>query len=248
MNRAKVLISLILLSSLISTSVFAQGVTLQTRGIVGDMDKKYRDPVLTVSTVVESGNVKILADAVVDNKEFIPYPLQFDFFINRKFFTSQLRSNELPGPIGIDVGSDIATPPFNYTVIARVLHPNREFTTVLNGSVFSSNLTSTFNCLLTQVSTESSKAYGASDVSSNQIGNETTGLEFIGRDAESGEEVSVSATITVTGEAASGTVTTFRQGFPQTSNVSGTATKDDSGNLASLKVQSSDGTTVLDCS
>ncbi len=112
-----------------------ESLTLTTEGISGEADKGRRSPVLSASTSVGTGNVKILVDAYVPSPQYQKFPIKFEIFVNRKLIVTQIRSTELPGPIGIDVGSNIATPPFNYSIVATLLHPNRQYTTVLNAAV-----------------------------------------------------------------------------------------------------------------
>jgi hypothetical protein len=109
---------------------------LQTEGIGGDIDRDDRDPRITFSVNVKSdGSAKILVNGKVPNEEYQKYPIQYDFFINNRLFSSQVTSLQLPGPIGIDVGADVAPLPFNYTIKATVLHPNRSFTSMAFGAV-----------------------------------------------------------------------------------------------------------------
>jgi hypothetical protein len=115
-------------------------------GIVGDIEKHRRAPVILSSTITGTNVVKILVDSYIPNEELRPYPIQFDFFINRQLFASQVRSIQQPGAIGVDIGSDVAVPPFDYTVIARVLHPSRTFTSVLTGTVTKSEAQSFASC------------------------------------------------------------------------------------------------------
>lgn len=109
---------------------------LKTEGIGGDLDRDDRDPRITYSVQVQSNGVtKILVNGEVPNEEYRKYPVQYDFFINNRLFSSQVTSLQLPGPIGIDVGPDTAQLPFSYTIKATVLHPNRSFTTMAFGAV-----------------------------------------------------------------------------------------------------------------
>ena len=85
--------------------------------------------------VLDDATVKILVDGQVPNEEYQKYPIQYDFYINNRLFSSQITSKQLPGPIGIDVSSEVVPLPFNYTIKATVLHPNRTFTTMAFGAV-----------------------------------------------------------------------------------------------------------------
>jgi hypothetical protein len=114
----------------------ADGTLLQAEGIGGDVDRDDRGPRITYSVQVRSDGVtRILVDGKVPNEEYQKYPIQYDFFINNRLFSSQVTSVQLPGPIGVDVGPDAGPLPFNYTIRATVLHPNRSFTSMAFGAV-----------------------------------------------------------------------------------------------------------------
>jgi hypothetical protein len=123
-------------------------------GISGTVDKKRRAPVIVLNPQQTKDHVKILVDAYVPNTEYEQYPIKFDFYINRHFFVSQVRSKELPGAIGIDIGPDVATPPFNYSIIATLMHPNRQFVSMAQGAIYAQDLSTTLNCTLTESATE----------------------------------------------------------------------------------------------
>jgi hypothetical protein len=239
---------------------------LTTEGISGDSDKKRRGPVLTVGThhnqTDSSGarggkaNTTLLADAYIPNEEYQKYPIRFDFFVNRKLVSSQLRSVELPGPIGLEVTSEMATIPFNYSVVATLLHPNREFTTILNGAVTSTKPTppssALSKCTLEIVPKEGAEltVYVADTVTvtSPESGKfsitfQTSTLD----DGSQGEPVSVSTDITVTDGAISGTMTTSVAGNEETVEVSGDATVE-SDALQNLDITPAVGATALSCS
>lgn len=113
---------------------------ITTEGIANTLDKKSRGPILTVQEVHRPGRVTLLVDVVHRRDDLKPYPFQIEYFINRQHFTSQYRSPELSGALGVDIGSDVAVPPFNYAVVAKVLHPNNIWTTVAQGAVFPQDL------------------------------------------------------------------------------------------------------------
>lgn len=232
-------------------------VTNVREGIADDIDKKRRGPLVTVTTVNENGVVKLLVDAVQQNSEFVQYPIQFDFFINRRLFTSQFRSPELPGPIGVDIGPDVATPPFNYAIVAKVLHPNGTYTTVFTGAAFASNLVETFDCSLT-IETPASgdqepqtTVFTANDVTTSQTGNNSLGISFLQANNEDNtEEADLSAAFSISGTDISGSLTITREsGTPTTVAVTGTAEQSDDGTeIVSLDVSSEDELISLSCS
>jgi hypothetical protein len=241
-----------------------KGAVLTSEGISGDVDKKRRGPVVTVGTqYFAAGNgaeahARILVDAYIPNEDYQKYPIRVEFYVNRNLFTSQIRSTELPGPLGIDVPASKATVPFNYSIVATLLHPNREFTTVIHGAVFENNLNSTTgkSCSLTVTSVQTgdgnsneAKTYVAKDVQIGQLGNNTVSVEFDSSELDDGSgaaTISAASSLTINGDKATGTVTTTVDGRSQSVAVEGTATVGDSG-VETFSVESADKFTSLSC-
>ncbi|MCO6431696.1 MAG: hypothetical protein J5J00_12630 [Deltaproteobacteria bacterium] len=234
----------------LSESASAQSaVTLTSEGISGDLDSKRRSPSLSVTPVVEGERVKLLVDAYVAHVEYQHLPIQFDFFINRHFFTSQIRSKELPGPIGIEIGPQTAALPFNYTVIAKLLHPNREFTTVINGAVFSSNLSGTLDCTLTTgLNGDNSVEFVANSISTAQSSNNSFSISFDADSVTGGHEVVFSSTINVNGDEAQAALSIAQNGAPAAIVQSEGEVEVDDGALQSISLSSTDGDVALECS
>ena len=133
----------LLIGSLIPTSqAFCQE---RFEGINNSIDKKRRNPVITVKTsyVTDTSTAKIIVDSYIPNTDFEKYPVKFEYFINKKLFTSQIRNVSTTGDLGIDVGPDIAPVPFAYSIVATLLHPNRQYITVAEGTVSETNSTGT---------------------------------------------------------------------------------------------------------
>ena len=220
-------------------------------GISGAIDKKRRSPVLTVETkgvTDEATGVqtqKIIVDAYVPNSEYADYPIKFDFYVNRKLFVSQTRSKELPGAIGVDIGTDIATPPFNYQIVATLLHPNRQFVTVAQGAIYASDIASTLNCSFTEGSDATSTPFTKDGITIAQSGPESVSITFTGTNT-AGDTKEVAATATFVGGVATGNISLDATEIP----VTGTVTKSSSGSVQSLALSAVDATTPvsLDCS
>lgn len=238
------------LSFVVPTDLFAAGKVLTTAGIQGDVDKKDRGPLLSVSTSVDGTTAKIVADAVIPNKDFQKYPIQFDFFVNRKLFSSQIRSIALPGPIGIDVGPDTATLPFNYTVVAKLLHPNREFTTVLEGAVFSSQLAATLDCTVVLKNSddeETTTTFTSKDTDLTQPSESVVSLDFSAQTEADDESIDVTGPVTINDDnEASSTLSIVRDGETTSTAVEGTVTRD-GGELTALELSSEDESVSLSC-
>jgi hypothetical protein len=240
---------LLCLSVFISSVAFAQGVTLTSQGISGDRDKKKRDPVVSVTRVVTEDNVKLLVDAHVQSADFRKYPIRFEFYVNRKLVATQIRSVELPGPIGVIIGPDIAAPPFNYTVIARIMHPNRTFTTVINGAAYANELVATLDCTVTLGTDDSAEMFVANDVGTIQEGNNSFTLAFEAADESKDEKITVSTVVSTTDSTASASLSITRNDTLTVTNVTGELVKNEDGvGIDSVELSSEDGNTSLDCS
>jgi len=194
--------TLLLLPALSIGQTSIPGEVLNSEGISGYADKHHRNPILSVQSIVDPTKVRILVDASILDSQLQKFPLKFDFYVNRTFVTSMIRSPDLTGAIGVEIAPTVATPPFNYSVVATLLHPNRQFTSVVNAAVFPTNLTSKLECVLTvnddssevakSVSTvaeseasESDEAtdastieYTAPEVTTQQVDNSTFKIEF----------------------------------------------------------------------
>ncbi len=237
---------------------------ITSEGISGDVDKKRRGPLVSVGTHYSKGDgskgsevAKILVDAVIQNGDYQQYPIRVDFFINRTLFASQIRSTELPGPLGVVIPSSTARVPFNYSVVATLLHPNREFTTVINGAIFATDLGSTLStCTVTVTSVQADSinssqkvSYVAQDVQVNQSGNSAATVSFETTELEGGgfaDAVTANALLSFSGTTVTGTLTTIISGRRETLDVTGTGAIAESG-VSSFSVSSADKGTALAC-
>ena len=150
-NNSRLLITTYILFSYVVnffnvTNVYSQEAA---EGVGTTIDKKRRSPVIVLGTERTAGNVKILVDAYVPNSEYAEYPIKFDFLVNGESYTSQVRSKEFNRPIGIDIPSTKQAAPFNYTIIATLLHPNRQFVSMAQGAVYGKNLSGKLSCTAT---------------------------------------------------------------------------------------------------
>ncbi len=224
------------------------GAVITYEGVSGSVDKKHRNPALTVGTKSENGNVKILVDAVINHGEYEQYPIRFDFFINRSFLTSQIRSRELPGPIGIDVGQSVAKPPFTYTIVATLLHPNRQFVTVLNDTVYPSTFVSTLDCTFSVADAEGTPTdFSASSITTAQASNDSFSISIADAQTEDGSaSASASMTVKVSAQSGSGDLTYTADGSTATVAMSG-AVSTSNDTLVSFSLKSADESVSLDC-
>lgn len=113
---------------------------LRTSGISDYLDKKGRNPEITVEILYGPKGVTLRTSGNITNEDFAEFPIQFDYFVNGKFFTSQITSQELPRSTGIDVLTEVTPLPFNFSVVGKILHPNSIYTSVIHGAVFPQTL------------------------------------------------------------------------------------------------------------
>jgi len=227
-------------------SAFSQESISSYEGVSGDMDKQRRSPNLTVEKIVTDEGVKILADVFVVNREFRDYPVQLDYYVNRSFFTSQIRSQELPGAVGVDIGADVAVAPFNFTIVANILHPNRSFTTVFNGAVFDNNFVRNVDCTVT-VQGESSTEYVANNVVLQQNSNSRFSMDFQASSLTDSDSLTLESEVSVNGSQASAILQIRQANTVKEIPVDGSVTMTDS-RLTSISLFSDDGEYSLLCS
>lgn len=226
--------------------------TTGVEGVAGDIDGRRRSPVLLVSTHVRGDISIILADANVPNDDMAKYPIQFDFYINRRLYSSQFRSPEQPGAVGVELGSDIAALPYNFAVVAKVIHPNRVFSTVFQGVVeqLPYNLSFT-SCTLTQSDSEDSDtASTAQGVNSIQQGSTALTVTFspVGEGESVPSRVAVGLNVVPTAEKAgsvSGSAVLTVAEEELSYEVSGTI--DYNPNEPTLSIESDDGEITVQC-
>lgn len=218
-------------------------------GIAGEIDKHRRGPTVSVETQVSNGNSKILVDAYVAAEEFQKFPIQFQFFVNRQLFATQIRSPELPGPVGIDVSSSAASVPFNYAIVATVLHPNRQYISVIQGAVFATDLAATLDCTVTLGSGDSAESFAGNGVSVTQTGNDSVALSFTAESLTTGNDITVTANATVDDSSLSGSATIKKaDDSTQKVDLTGAVTLDDDDEVSSIALDSDDGETTISCS
>ena len=237
----------------------SEGGVLVSDGIVGFRDKKGRGPILSVrieQPSKEGENPKILADAVVNHKEMKVYPIKFEFYVNRHLVTTQIRSPELPGPVGYEVPPSVATTPFNYAVVATLLYPNRSFSSAVYGAVFAQEIAGNLkSCTLTLAnpSTDggsSSQTYSANTITVTQQSNDAFSVSFTTStlsDGSSASDVEASSSLVLDGKKISGSLTATRDGVKERFSLEGSATLSDSDALESFDAKGDDGATELKC-
>lgn len=215
-------------------------------GISGTVDAKRRSPVVSFGTVRGPDGVKILIDAYLPNGDYEQYPIRFDLYVNRHLLVSQIRSRELPGPIGATVPPTVATPPFNFSIVATLLHPNRQFSSVAQGAIYPVELAGTFSCKITVADGTETVTLNTSEAKASQSAPDRMTLSLpkpLFGDSEGKQ--SFSADLTVTGLTLAGTIVDAEGTI---SSVSGSATLDQSGSrLQSFDVAGTESLPSLEC-
>lgn len=223
---------------------------IRAEGVNGQSDVDSRGPVILVEPKVEDGVVKLLVDGYSPHKELNEYPVRYDIFINRRLVSSQLRSQKNPGAIGLDVPPTLATTPFSYAVVATILHENRTYTTILEGTA-DGDLAGTYSC----VGTLDGVTYtAASETSTTQLGGSSFSFAFAGTNSEESEETASSVTFsgTVTTDSSSTVSASIKttgpeSGETQTFSITGTVTKDESDQITGFDLGSNDGAISISC-
>lgn len=242
--------SLLFLQSLWSGDAHCQsnetdtgGEALNAEGIVGTVDKKRRSPVIIFNPKTEGEKTTLLVDAVVPNEDYQQYPIQFQFFINRRLVSTQIRSKELPGPIGIEVTPQLASRPFNYTMVATLLHPNRQFVSVAQGAVYAQTISSSLPCVLTITNEGKKVEYREATVPLVQSGNSSFTLAFEAISTTEGSR-DVKGTFSFAGDIITGSLNPDEGEAPEL--VQGTITRA-SGAITAFDVKNNLGTVELNC-
>ena len=244
------LIILAICTFILCPSLLLADQPLQIQGVGGKVDPDHLGPILSVSATYADGVTKILADAVVNDEKYKSFPIQFDFYVNRNLVASQIRSTELPGPIGLDVPASTATPPLNYAVIAKMLTPDRIYNTAIYGAVKESDSGSTtLDCTITSDANDDSLAtpYVANAVSTSRVDATTFSISFEGSSVEAGTSAKVSGNVATTSTTASGTISIEIDSIEETVAMSGTASSTGD-SLTAVDLSSVDGAYTLKCS
>lgn len=225
--------------------------SLTHQGFSTQKDKKNRSPVLTVSVERDSEtSIRILADAQIPREDAKDHPLRFDFYVNRQLVASQIRSIELPGPVGINVNPDQTPVPFNYAVMVTHIYPNgHSYSSMIAGAVFDNDLTGEMDC---EISISGSKNVQASaeKVGIAQVNESGFQYSFTAESEDESDSVEVSGSVSFTSEEASGLLTysiNGDSGSTKTVSLSGDVDKADEGGLSGFSLASETGDVQIDC-
>lgn len=215
---------------------------LTTAGVANYADKKGRNPTLTVQQSHRPGVVSLLVNAAATG-DFEKFPIQVDIFVNGTLFTSQIVSPTLPIPLGVDVPEARAALPFNFTVVAKIIHPNSVYTSALEGAAFPQNFADEQQNLACNV------VAGETELSANAVTIERVGgtnYQFaVPELPEGGDQARVAYTLSANGgSVASGTVT-LNDNEPTT--VTGTVTSEGQ-SVTAIALANTDDSVSVSCS
>ncbi len=236
--------------------------TVVTEGVSRDVDKHHRGPVVSYSLRQVDQTAKIFAHIDIPNPKYQKYPVKVEFYVNRKLFATQILSPEQPGDLGIDVGPDIAVPPFSFAILAKLVHPNRSFSTSTSG-IFeqeSVQAEAKLSCELIVVSQDQAQeSQNDDDVSDILITDDEVTFEqgsdnqwqasFIGTSDSSG---SVPVTVTIAEANLDSDETAVIVGYTidgvrRTETLEGSVEQSTSGELTFIDASSEEGETELVC-
>lgn len=252
------------------TPAIAEPVRSSVEGVQGYLDKDRRSPVLTVSHEVFEDNTEILADAHMLNGSLSEFPIQFDFYVDRKLFDSQYRSVGQTGPVGIRVPSSVTPAPFTYTVVATLLHTNRQYKTVYeataseaaqsssSSSASSENgsldnvIPTTIDCSLDITTDGTVTTFNADSIATSSVNEEAITFTFTAQEEEGTgtRSVSVSLTQNAETETAQGTVSITNSSSDASVPVSHTVTGSfevSDGTVSLVEVSTEDDSVDLSC-
>lgn len=216
--------------------------TISSEGILGDVDDGRRAPVITYSTEVaaDQSSAKILADTQIINEEYRRFPIAVDFYVNGKLFSRQYRSVEFPAPLGIDVPQEMAAVPFNFAIVATLMHTNRQFVSVVQGV-----LTASPGSLVNKLDCVAALADGSLSISGELSNSLTSENKLTGTLSDDSAKAEVSLQFTE-GSVSGSVKITETGGTENTYTVSGTASQTASV-ISSVEAASVDQSLTFNC-
>ncbi len=234
-------ILLLTILPLFFSSFLSAQVTVTVRGIEGNADKRKRDPETQLTRTVDNSGVTLLASSHIPNPDFRDkWPIKYEFFVNGKLIETQVTSNELSRPIGLTITPNIAPLPFNYTVVATLLHPNSSYKTVINGAAFEEEGSST--SLTCTVDNAEGLTHTASDVQTVQTANNTIDLSFTAENSDS--NISFVSSLTLSGDNLSGVAEITENDILTQEDVTGSISRAEDGTISNITIQ---GTFEFNC-
>lgn len=228
-----------------------KGVVLRSNFVENLRDIHGRSPDGTARAWCDQGSdCHIVADASISDQKYQQLPVRFDFYVNNELVKSEISSAALPNrTIGLSFGSDIAEPPFNFTVVFGLIHPHGIFHSTITGAVkgvsFSTE-NAALDCTLTRnADTDNPTVYVANGVVPVSAGDSSVSIDFNAENIENSDDfLTAETSITLSGQTASGTLSiSALDGEAVTGTVEGSNSE-----LSSVQLSTAAGTTTLNCS
>jgi hypothetical protein len=231
--------------------------TVFSVGVSGQMDTKDRSPVISVGSSVTDGNVTLLLNSYVRDKDTAIYPTKFEVFIANKMVASLIKTSEQGEPLVVPIDPSIGTAPLSYTVHAQIIHPSRTFSSVTSGQVFNSTLSGSLNCTVTQTVTDAEAeettelTYTAEDddVQIEQLSDTSLSLSIKGKtEGEDPEEITITGTVEIDEEsAASSDLSVEQDGDNLLVATTGTVEIDDEDKISGLRLRDEEEELIVVC-
>ncbi len=234
---------------IIPLAVNAESVTI--RG--NDAGPGAKGPLTTVSWERQTGGVLLLISSQMEDESYREYGVHCSTFVKGERFLDQVSTPALPHGLGGLIPSTLASPPFDVHVVCDALSPKNTRRTMVPVTVTSQRLVGKVDCTLTLTTvidseTDESEIFSASGLTTAQSGENAFSLSFDGESADASETITVStsATVTLTDNSATGTISITRDGEVETHDVTGTVViKEES--LGSFELSASDDSVKLSC-
>lgn len=145
-----------------------------SKGLANHQDKHIRNPTLGVGLVLTSdGTVRAEIAVENQNQEFLEYPIVVEMFVDGELIGKQIKTPTFTKSLGFNLYNQRA---FNYQVTATVLHPNRSFTSMVEGTYFPQTSAFNENGELISYNCSLSSSDGANDQSFDNTHLERTGV------------------------------------------------------------------------
>jgi len=212
-----------------------------------------KGPLTTVSWERQTGGVLVLINSQMEEESYREYGVHCSTFVKGERFLDQVSTPALPHGLGGLIPSTLASPPFDVHVVCEALSPKNARRTVVPVTVTSQRLVGKVDCTLTLTTAidggdDESEIFSASGLTTSQSGENAFSLSFDGEAADASGTVTVatSATVNLTDNSTTGTISITRDGEAETHDVTGAVViKDES--LGSFDLTSSDEAVKLSC-
>ncbi len=230
-------VSAVVFTTLASSYIEAQSFTVQQfkrKNRVGEGKAPALGTVRYPPAIKQGETIVMFADGADPDGD----PTFIDWYVNGRLFTSQSEA-----PYGVHIGPDIyGTLPVRVTVAVRT---DQGDVSVARLAITSTTFADTYSCTFTH----GDVSVTTSGVIPTQTGNTGLAVSFEGSDSDTGDDVTVVASLTLSGKTASGSMTSTQNSSSQLFGASGTVTYSSDGvTVDSFTVSDSGDGATLSCS